>query len=166
MNTAKLHCSVHWCHKPASLRFSWQTQPQWASVPIWRLRNLLENCVYFTLKNRRQKDKRENKLWNLVNHYQHLLLIVAMSRNRILSGPFLITAQTVKHLPTMRETRVWSLGQEVPLEKEMAIHSSILAWKIPWMEEPGRLQSMGSQRVGHDWIHFTSLPRNITHPLP
>ena len=59
-------------------------------------------------------------------------------------------AQTVKHLPTMRETWVQSLGQEDLLEKEMATHSSILAWKIPWAEEPGRLQSMGSQRVGHD----------------
>ena len=50
----------------------------------------------------------------------------------------------------MRETQVRSLGQEDPLEKEMATHSSTLAWKIPWMDEPGRLQSMGSQRVGHD----------------
>ena len=58
--------------------------------------------------------------------------------------------QTVKRLPIMQETRVRSLGWEVSLEKEMAAHSSILAWKIPWMEEPGRLQSMGSQRVGHD----------------
>ena len=56
----------------------------------------------------------------------------------------------VKHLPTRQETRVQSLGQEDLLEKEMATHSSILAWKIPWTEEPGRLQSMGSQRVGHD----------------
>ena len=56
----------------------------------------------------------------------------------------------VKHLPTVRETRVQSLGQEDLLEKEMATHSSILAWKIPWTEEPGRLQSMGLQRVGHD----------------
>ena len=54
-------------------------------------------------------------------------------------------AQTVKRLPIMQETRVQSLGQEGPLEKEMAIHSSTLAWKIPWMEERGRLQSMGSQ---------------------
>ena len=61
-----------------------------------------------------------------------------------------LVAQTVKHLPTMRDTRVQSLGQEDPLEKEMATHSSTLAWKIPWTEEPGRLQSMGSQRVGHD----------------
>ena len=58
-------------------------------------------------------------------------------------------AQRVKRLPTTRETRVQSLGREDPLEKEMAPHSSILAWKIPWMEKPGRLQSMGSQRVGH-----------------
>ena len=59
-------------------------------------------------------------------------------------------AQTVKHLPTMRETWVHSLSGEDLLEKEMATHSSILAWKIPWTEETGRLQSMGSQRVGHD----------------
>ena len=59
-------------------------------------------------------------------------------------------AQTVKCLSTMQETRVQSLGQEDPLEKEMAIHSSTIAWKIPWTEEPGGLQSMGSQRVGHD----------------
>ena len=68
-------------------------------------------------------------------------------------------AQRVKRLPPMQETQVRSLGWEVPLEKEMATHSSILAWRIPWMEEPGGLQSMGSQRVGHDWASshpFTS----------
>ena len=59
-------------------------------------------------------------------------------------------AQTVKRLPAMRETWVQSLGREDLLEKEMATHSSILAWKIPWTEEPGKLQSMGSQKVGHD----------------
>ena len=59
-------------------------------------------------------------------------------------------AQKVKCLPTMWETRVQSLGWEDLLEKEMATHSSILAWRIPWTEEPGRLQSTGSQRVGHD----------------
>ena len=67
----------------------------------------------------------------------------------------------------MRETRVWSLGWEDPLEKEMATHSSILAWKIPWMEKPGRLQSMGLQRVGHDWatsLHFTSLQDSLMLP--
>ena len=56
----------------------------------------------------------------------------------------------VKHLPAMLETWIQSLGQEDLLEKEMATHSSVLAWKIPWLEEPGRLQSMGSQRVRHD----------------
>ena len=57
----------------------------------------------------------------------------------------------VKRLSTMRETRVRSLGWEETLEKERAVHSSTLAWKIPWTEEPGRLQSMGSQRVRYDW---------------
>ena len=68
-----------------------------------------------------------------------------------------LVAQMVKRLPTMRETWVWFLGREDPLEKEMAIHSSTLAWKIPWMEEHDRLQSMGSQRVGHDWATLLSL---------
>ena len=66
-------------------------------------------------------------------------------------------AQMVKCLSTMRETRVWALGWEDPLEKEMAIHSSTIAWKIPWTEEPGRLQSMRSQRVRHDWATSFSL---------
>ena len=58
-------------------------------------------------------------------------------------------AQMVKNLPAMQETQAGSLGREDPLEKQMATHSSILAWRIPWKEEPGRLQSMGLQRVGH-----------------
>ena len=68
-----------------------------------------------------------------------------------------LVARMVKHLPAMRETWVRFLGQEDPLEKEMAIHSSTLAWKIPWTEEPDRLQSMGSQRVRHDWATSLSL---------
>ena len=68
-----------------------------------------------------------------------------------------LVAQTVKRPPAMQETRVRSLGQEDPLEKKMAIHSSTLAWRIPWMKEPGGLQSVGSQRSGHDWVtsHIT-----------
>jgi len=62
-----------------------------------------------------------------------------------------LVAQTVNRLSMMRETRVRSLGWEDPLEKEMAIHSSTIAWKTPWTEEPSRLQSMGLQRVGNDW---------------
>ena len=61
-----------------------------------------------------------------------------------------LVAQMVKNLPAMQETWVRSLGWEDPLEKEMANHSSILAWRIPWTEKPGGLQSMGSQRVGHN----------------
>jgi len=75
-------------------------------------------------------------------------------------------AQAVKHLPTMptiQETWVRSLGQKDLLEKEMATHSSILAWTTPWMVEPGRLQSIGSQRVGHD--RATSLTHSLTHRL-
>ena len=66
-------------------------------------------------------------------------------------------AQMVKCLPAIQETQVQSLGQEDPLEKEMATHSSTLVWKIPWTEEPGRLQPMGSQRVGHDCMTSLSL---------
>ena len=75
-------------------------------------------------------------------------------------------AQRLKRLPAMQETWVQSLGHEDPLEKEMATHSSILAWRIPWMEESGGLQSTGSQRVGHDWatsLHFTSLHFTSLH---
>ena len=61
-----------------------------------------------------------------------------------------LVAQRLKNLPAVQETWVRSLDQEDPLEKEMATYSSILAWRIPWMEEPGGLQSTGSQRVGHD----------------
>ena len=71
-----------------------------------------------------------------------------------------LVAQTVKRLSAVQETRVRSLGWEDPLEKEMAAHSSNVAWKIPWTAEPGRLQSMGSQRVGHNWA--TSLSRKST----
>ena len=73
----------------------------------------------------------------------------------VLNWTFLM-AQMVKRLSTMWETQDRSLGQEDPLKKEMAIHSSTIVWKIPWTEEPSRLQSMGSQRVGRDWVtsHF------------
>ena len=72
----------------------------------------------------------------------------------------------VKRLPVMRKTWVRSLGREDPLEKEMVTHSSILAWKIPWTEEPGRLQSMGSLRFGHDCdftftFHFHALEKEM-----
>ena len=72
--------------------------------------------------------------------------------NFTLMSPTSLVDQMVKRLPTMRETWVRSLGGEDPLEKAMATHSSTLVWKIQWTEEPGRLQSMGSQRVRHDSV--------------
>ena len=72
------------------------------------------------------------------------------------------TLLSIQNLPAMQETQeihFWSLDQEDPLEEKMATCSSILAWKTPWTEEPGRLQSMGSQRVRHDWAHGTSRSR-------
>ena len=72
------------------------------------------------------------------------------SRSQASSGTASLVAQIVKRPPAMRETWVRALSREDPLEKEMATHSSTLAWKIPWTEEPCRLQFMGSQRVGHD----------------
>ena len=75
-------------------------------------------------------------------------------------------AQTVKRLSTMRDTWVRSLGWEDPLEKEMATHSSTIAWKIPQMEEPGRLQAMGSQRVGHDTATSMSMSMSDGAGIP
>ena len=75
-----------------------------------------------------------------------------------------LVAQRLKRLPPMQETRVRSLGWEDPLEKETATHSSILAWRIPWTEELGRLQSTRSQRVGHDWVTSLSSSR-LTYPV-
>ena len=82
----------------------------------------------------------------------HCVLVVPKGTSPLVSllGLSRIVAQKVKHLPTMWETWVRSPGREDPLEKEMATHSSTLAWKVPWTEEPGGLQSMGSQRVEHD----------------
>ena len=87
-----------------------------------------------------------------MSHYNTKQKIIIGHRNyTVLCNLTSLVAQTVKHLPTTRETWVRPLGREDPLEKEMATHSCILAWKIPWTEEPGRQQSMGSQRVRHDW---------------
>ena len=93
--------------------------------------------------------------------YNCVFFRVSFNWNPILCRTSLV-AQTVKSLSTMWETRVQSLGWEDPLEKEMAIHSSTIAWKIPWTEEPGRLQPMGSQRVGHDWVTLPYLTLHIS----
>ena len=89
-------------------------------------------------------------------------LVYILLKNKIQLSKF----EDLKRLPAMWETRVRSLDREDPLEKEMAIHSSTLAWKIPWTEEPDRLQSMGSQRVGHAerlHFHFFSLLYTTIH---
>ena len=85
--------------------------------------------------------------WNFVGKVMALL-------SNMLSR--LVVARRLKRLPPMRETQVRSLSREDPLEKEMVTHSSILAWRIPWTEKPGRLQSTGLQRVRHDWVTFLS----------
>ena len=90
------------------------------------------------------------KVWMWISHsrpYAQLSTCVSWSTN---SGSPSLVAQLVKNPPAMPETLVQFLGWEDPLEKGMATHSSILAWRIPWTEEPGRLQSMGLQRVGQD----------------
>ena len=92
-----------------------------------------------------------------VSHNHKYGLIIRLKYGLVIGAS--LVAQTVKCMPTMRETRVWSLGRsrEDPLEKELAAHSSTLAWKIPWTEELGRLQSMRSQRVRHGWATSLSL---------
>ena len=77
-----------------------------------------------------------------------------------------LVAQMVKNMPAVQEIRVQSLGQEDPLEMEMATHSSILAWKAPWTEEPGGLQSVGSQRVRHDWVTNTCIMLKVLYMFP
>ena len=87
--------------------------------------------------------------WSDINQLFHLFLTNTLEGRSIIK-PVSLVAQLVKNLPAMQETQVQSLDQEDPLEKEVATHSSILAWRIPWTEEQVRLQSMGSQKVRHD----------------
>ena len=90
------------------------------------------------------------KMQTVPPHLTKLLLQeLNKSKSIVITWAFLVT-QMVKNLPVMQETQVRSLGWEDPLENTMAIHSSILAWRIPWTGEPGGLQSVGSQRVGSD----------------
>ena len=115
------------------------------SAVLWKRGYLCESALRKCFKGRSLYDK------HCVVKYIHIYTYMQTS----------LAAQTVKHLPTMQETWVQSLSREDPLDKEMATHSSTVAWKIPWMEDPGRLQSMGLQRVGHDWA--TLLCLSLTH---
>ena len=109
------------------------------SMKKWRF------CLLIYPFNSHSNMKLLSALWSLPSNHDQLLV------------PFLwwsasLVAQTVKNSPAMKLTGVWSLGLEDPLQKGMATHSSILAWRIPWTEESGRLPCMGSQRVRHDWV--------------
>ena len=107
-------------------------------------------------------------LSNMITTIHNCLLstwnVVIVIKNWILTFSFnyaFLVAQMVKNLPAMQETQVQFLGQEDPLEKGMATQSSILPWRIPWTEEPGGLQSTGSQRVRHDWATNTTTTINL-----
>ena len=82
-------------------------------------------------------------------------MVLSLFYGPILTSLASLVAQMVKNLPVMRDTKVLSLGLEDSLAKQMATHSSILAWRVPWTEESGKLQSIGSQRIGHDWVTNT-----------
>ena len=114
-------------------------QMGWADIHIWKLLPLPPPLSYWAFLR--------------AKFHSHDLLFEWEQRKHMVS----LVAQTVKCLPAMWETLVLSLGREEPLEKEMATHSSTLAWKIPWTEDPGRLQSMGLQGVRDDWV--TSLSK-------
>ena len=142
----------YWCVTISSLqwlqrRFRLYCRVECVSSPSSELRTSLlclgssaNRMQYCFLKSR------VHKLW-----WQMFLTLPLATESFWKSSWTSLVAQMVKRLPTMWETWVQSLGREDLLENEMATHSSILAWKIPWTEEPGRLQSMGSQKVGHDW---------------
>ena len=126
------------------------------TVSFWRC---LQQWKLLTLHEDAAGDSSECITVVMANHsctacYSHIVTDAwggCINECKYLRGKASLVAQRLKHLPTIRETQVRSLAWGDHLEKEMATHSSILAWRIPWMEEPGRLQSTGVQRVGHDW---------------
>ena len=164
-------CCSPWVAKGRTWLSDWtttkRTQKQghthihWLNVHSHRL-TLTETQSYrwcaYTQPIHRHVDTLKQKsdyIVTLTQMYSHSPSTHSLTHTKINSHKFSLehtslVAQTVKRLSTMWETRVRSLGREDPLEKEMAIHSSTIVWKIPWTEEPGRLQSMQSQRVGHD----------------
>ena len=137
------------------------SSPQVKWTPIWGWWGE-ETWILALWGFRFQNSKRK---WGLIEHFDvsklaHRTLPCASVWSAFNISGASPVAQTVKRLPAMRETHVQSLGREDPLEKEMATHSSILAWRTPWIEEAGRLQSTEPQRVGHNWE--TSLHFNIS----
>ena len=131
-----------------------QKRPKCPSVDKW-MKNMWRRILYIYIY--------MHYIYDIYMHYIYDIYIYALYlwhiyMHCIVSMTWVsLAAQAVKNLPAMWETQVWSLGWENPLEKGMALHSSTPAWRIPWTEKPGGLQSMGSQRVGHDWATSISL---------
>ena len=117
---------------------------------------LCTRCVTWSVCLLQPKDKRLFKWLDSYGRVSNVTGSQELANSMKHSSDFPI-AQVVTNLPAMQETWLWSLGQEDTLEKGMATHFSILAWRIPWTEEPGRLHSVGSQRVGHDWATNTTI---------
>ena len=154
--TSKFLCSDH-LKSLSIVGFEGTPSPTW-NLPLSQIYSDKHKCVEMNMKtfyyNSRSFRWRVSFTQLVCEIWKQLLNLKTI---RLCSTNISLVAQTVKRLPTMWETWVPSLGREDPLERETATHSSTLAWKIPWMEEPGRLQSMGSRRVGHDWATSLSL---------
>ena len=139
----------------------------WGPCSLWKLSGRILPCLFHLLVAPSIPGFVAAKPWSLAPFSQGLFLCVSVSSSLPIRRPVMefrahsesqwasLVAQEVKNLPAVPETRVRSLGQEDPLEKGMATCSSILAWGIPWTDEPGGLWSMGSQRVGHNWATNT-----------
>ena len=134
------------CQAPLSMGFPRQEYWSGLRFPSPRIYNILE-----------MRSLTVASIWASVRIFYIMTFTILYLMSAFLLGQASPVAQMVKRLSAMQETRAWSLGREDPLEKEMAAHSSILAWKIPWMAEPGRLPSTGLQRVGHNWATSLSL---------
>ena len=143
----------------------------WSSFVV--VTQFLNKCKFYppeSLLTAAVKNEYRTRLLNEIFCFISQSAMRRFQRQTVLKGSNAMTwwtslvAETVKRLLTMQETRVRSLGQEDALEKDMAPHSSTLAWKIPWMEEPGRLQSTGLQRVGHDWVTTSTMHLNQRVP--
>ena len=149
---------------------SWESEKQ---TPLFRTPEKVSGCFYcwnYDVVDWKREERRSKKSILSFTFCLHtvsspLAMEIATFSFTFLNLEFVLpfagaslVAQRIKRLPAMQETGVQSLGWEDPLEKEMATHSSILVWRIPWAEEPGGLQSTGLQRVGHNWgtsLHFT-----------
>ena len=160
--------SPPWCHSKEKFIFSYY---QYGLLYLYIIFKILIKIIMPKSRNLGFPQETNTINWGTFWLYYKLFHILLFQTSLFLwlASPFQILdfpgGSAVKRLPAMREAGVWSLGWEDPLEKERATHSSTLAWKIPWTEEPGRLQSMGSQRVKHDWETSLSLSKYYSSKL-